>query len=101
MEPGASGAELAVAQESARAPDGLPTTAALATLVFSPAIGCAVARRWPRGRFWLFAEWAAIVLIAAVVVTGHPRIFWVGVAGLWLTRMASAIDARRVLVPRP
>jgi signal peptidase I len=76
---------------------GFAFTAALATFWVSAAIGCVAVRRWRRALFWLLTDWAWVVVFVAGVVTGHPRLFWVGILVFIGWRVPAAVDAYRVV----
>jgi signal peptidase I len=80
-----------------RASRGMAVTAALVTFFVSAAIGCVAVRRWRRALFWLLSDWAWVALYVAAVVTGHPRLFWVGLAGYLGWRIPAAVDSYRVV----
>jgi signal peptidase I len=76
---------------------GVALAAALATLWVSAAIGCVAVRRWRRALFWLLTDWAWVVVFEAAAVTGHPRLWWVGLFCFLGWRVPAAIDAYRVV----
>jgi signal peptidase I len=96
MEPGTGGAVLVAPPGAMRPTRGFAFAAALATFWVSAAIGCVAVRRWRRALFWLLTDWLWIVVFEAAAITGHPRLFWVGLIGFIGWRVPAAVDAYRV-----
>jgi len=93
MEPGSGEAAGATAPEAMRPGRGFAVAAALATFWVSAAIGCVAVRRWRRALFWLLTDWAWIVVAVVGSVTGHPRLWWVGLLGFIGWHVPAAVDS--------
>jgi signal peptidase I len=96
MEPGTGEAVRVAPPQAARPTRAFAVAAALATLCVSAAIGCLALRRWRRALFWLVTDWAWIVVFEVAAITGHPRLFWVGLLGFLGWHIPAAVDAYRL-----
>jgi signal peptidase I len=96
MGPGTGEAVLVAPPQATRPTRGFALAAALATFWVSAAIGCVALRRWRRAVFWLVTDWVWIAVFEAAAITGHPRLFWVGLLGFLAWRIPAAVDAYRL-----